>query len=149
MASPLASEMDLSDVAQVASADLWMLIQIMIEGENGLLFLRGVNETDRARIEQRFWLEFEGTTERGVAALVRFWSLVDVFQSRRLRLLLLTRGYEIFYPAAAAASQLRLNLHWGFNPQRFIWAMSALHRTSSNANKSLSENEISEVRLAA
>ena len=72
------SNMDLSDVPRAASADLWLLIQIMVECEHGLLFLRGVTDVDRAKIEDRFWNDFEGGTERGVVALMRFWCLVDI-----------------------------------------------------------------------
>ncbi|SDP50684.1 hypothetical protein SAMN04488061_3223 [Filomicrobium insigne] len=127
------SNMDLSDVPRAASADLWLLIQIMVECEHGLLFLRGVTDVDRAKIEDRFWNDFEGGTERGVVALMRFWCLVDIFQSRRLRALLMARGYDIFYPAVVAAARLRLNLHWGFNPQRLIWALATERPAYSSA----------------
>lgn len=141
------SNMDLSDVPQGASADLWQLVQIMVECERGLLFLRGTDDGARARIETRFWNDFEGSTERGVVALLRFWALVDVFQSRRLRALLMTRGYEIFYPAVVAASRLRLNLHWGFNPQRLIWELAAVRPAYSSPLRS--GVEAFQIRMAA
>jgi len=63
--------------------------------------------------------------QRTLAAFVRFRHLVGVFGARRLRQLLLDRGYAVMAPAIAIAATLRLNDDRGFNPQRFLLALNA------------------------
>ena len=132
---------DLTDVPRVAHEDLALAMRLMIESERASLLFRGAGKADRAPIEAAFWREFRGETATGVAALMRFWALVDVFQSRRLNGLLLARGYALLAPAATAAARLRLNIDWGFNPVQVEWAIGTAapvvvafpHRASGGA----------------
>jgi hypothetical protein len=54
-----------------------------------------------------------------VAVLLRFRALVGVFKARRLRELLLGRGFMLITPAVHVAARMRLNTQWGFNPLKF------------------------------
>lgn len=118
---------DLSDVPYVSELELNIPMKILIDEERALVLLRGASAADRQRVEQRFWETYKGPAARGVATLLRFWSLVEVFSSRRFKALLLGRGYNLLGHAAGAAARLRLNAHWGFNPQRLLQAIQALH----------------------
>jgi hypothetical protein len=51
---------------------------------------------------------------------VRLRTMVDVFSARRLKDMMLDRGYAVLAPAIAIAASLRLNANRGFNPQRFM-----------------------------
>jgi hypothetical protein len=56
---------------------------------------------------------------------LRLWSLVDVFKAARLRDLLLDRGYALLADAARVAAEQRINIDWGFNPQRMLTALAS------------------------
>ncbi len=117
--------LDLSDVPAVSSAQLADVLNILVsQGRAGVLF-RGPDAADRAEVEAAFWEIHDGSTAEGVATLLRFWALVDVFKNKRMVTVLRDRGYAILSVAAKAASTMRFNANWGFNPQRFIWALDA------------------------
>jgi hypothetical protein len=111
---------DLTDLPKAAPATLALAMRVLVAEGRALILLHGATPDDRARIEARFWQSFEGTTEDGVVALLRLWSLVDVFKARRLQSLLLDRGYALLADAARIAAESRINLSWGFNPQRML-----------------------------
>ena len=115
---------DTTDLPIVRRAALALAMHLLIEDERGLVLINGASDADRDRLEARFWDCFDGDTTEGVATLVRLWSLVAVFQSRRLRQLFLERGFSMIPAAVNAAATGRLNLDWGFNPQRFLMALS-------------------------
>ena len=117
--------LDLSDVPVVPSEQINGVLNILVsQGRAGVLF-RGADANDREEVEAAFWDSHQGSTAEGVATLLRFWALVELFQSKRLTSVLHNRGYAILSAAANAASDMRFNANWGFNPQRFIWALDA------------------------
>lgn len=125
--------LDLSDVPAVSSAQLGGVMNILVsQGRAGVLF-RGPDATDRAEVEAAFWQTHDGATADGVATLLRFWALVDLFQNRRMATVFRNRGYAILAVAAQAASNMRFNANWGFNPQRFMWALDASMAQRSDA----------------
>lgn len=149
MAGTASSGIDFSDVPPVAEDDLALAIGVMIEAERALMLVKGATRADRTTFEAAFWHEFDGETAAGVATLIRFWSLVDAFQSRRLRALFMQRGYEVLRPAIKAAASLRLNLDWGFNPQRLIWAIGPAQPVTMKLVKRARASEATEVDMAA
>lgn len=149
MAGTASNGIDFSDVPRAAADDLALAIRVMIEAERALMLVRGATRADRAEIEAAFWQEFEGDTAAGVATLIRFWSLVDAFQSRRLRGLFMQRGYELLGPAVKAAASLRLNLDWGFNPQRLIWAIGPVQPAAVRLLNPQRSSNADEVGMAA
>ena len=115
---------DTTDLPMVRRAALALAMHLLIEDERGLILLRGATAADRASLEAKFWDCFDGDTREGVATLVRLWSLIDVFQARRLQQLLMARGFRLVQSAIKVAASSRLNLQWGFNPQRFVTALA-------------------------
>ena len=80
------------------------------------MLARDATPDDKTTIEALFWDRFDGETADGVATLLRFWSLVGVFSSRRLKGVLLARGFAVLAPAGEIAARLRFNAHWGLQP---------------------------------
>lgn len=114
---------DLTDLPRTAPETLALAMRLLIEDGRALILIRGASNDDRQRLEQRFWQRYDGETSEGVAALIRLWSLVEVFQSRRIRALFLERGYALIADAVRIAGEQRLNITWGFNPQRVLIAL--------------------------
>lgn len=123
MESVMTLPIDLSDVPTVEFDQLDLPMRLLIEAECALVLIRGATAVEKRTLEAQFWNTFEGTSEQGVAVLLRFWALVDTFQSRRFKAMFLNRGYDLIGAAVASAAKLRLNSEWGFNPQRLMWAM--------------------------
>ena len=129
------AELDLNDVPVVRERDLALVMRVAIDNERALVLTRGSTPEDKHVIERAFWNEFDGSTAQGVVTLIRFWCLVEAFATKRFRAMLLNRGFELISPAVAAASKLRLNLNWGFNPQRLFWAMNEVSASPQNVTK--------------
>lgn len=117
--------LDPTDLPKAAPETLALAMRLLIEDGRALILLRGAGKADRDRLEERFWQRFDGSTRDGVVALLRLWSLVDVFQARRMRQLLLDRGYALIADAVRAAAEQRLSTTWGFNPQRMLGALAS------------------------
>lgn len=126
----MSAPLDLDDVAPVASRHMALMMSLLIESGRALILTREPTAEDRKAIEALFWQRFDGETAQGVATLLRFWSLVGVFSSRRLKAMLLARGFALLAPAGEIAARLRFNAQWGFNPQRFVMAL-----THASANR--------------
>ena len=125
MSSVLVSAvLDPTDLPKAAPETLALAMRLLIEDGRALILLRGASKADRERLEERFWQRFDGPTRDGVVALLRLWSLVEVFQARRMRQLLLDRGYALIADAVRAAAEQRLSTTWGFNPQRMLGALA-------------------------
>lgn len=116
---------DLTDLPRAEPETLALAMRLLIEDGRALILLRGATPADRARLEERFWERFDGTTAEGVVALLRLWSLVEVFKAARLRAILLDRGYALLADAARVAAEQRVNVTWGFNPQRMLMALAS------------------------
>lgn len=119
----MTATLDLTDVAPVAPQHMAVLMGLLVESGRALILTRGATPEDKKVIEAMFWERFEGETVQGVAALLRFWSLVAVFSSRRLKDLLHLRGFALLAPAGAVAARMRMNAHWGFNPNKVLVAL--------------------------
>lgn len=115
---------DLKDVPQVTSDDLAGIMQTLIASEHGLVLIRGITEASRNALETAIWKTFADAPERRVAVLMRFECLVELFASRRLKELFLKHGLVVLEPALALAATQRLNTSWGFNPQKFMMALT-------------------------
>jgi len=117
---------DLSDVPQVEDRLLKTLVELMASKGRSRILFKGVTEDDRKAIEDAFWEQYRGPTGNGVAALLRFWAMADVVRSRRLNDRLMHEGFLILRPLARASARLRMNVAWGFNPQRMLWMLDQL-----------------------
>jgi hypothetical protein len=121
---------DLTDVPAVAPTDLAAAMRALIEAERGLVLLRGLGEEDLSTVQAELQRRFHGEPQRALAVFVRFRHMVEVFSARRLKDMMLDRGYQLMAPAIAIAASLRLNANRGFNPQLFL--MSLQDALSSN-----------------
>lgn len=117
---------DPSDVPTVTAEDLAAPMRRLIAEGRGLVLLRGLSREDAAMAEDALRHRLGKDPSRELAALMRFRALVEVFASRRLRDLMMSRGHEVIAPALQIAGELRLNLKWGFNPQKFTRALTAM-----------------------
>lgn len=119
----MAMTWDLTDVPAVAPTDLATAMRALIEGERGLVLLRGLADEDLSTVQAELQRRFHGEPQRALAVFVRFRNLVEVFSARRLKDMMLDRGYGLMAPAIAIAASLRLNATRGFNPQLFLMSL--------------------------
>ena len=118
--------LDQTDIPRVAPAELARAMRFMIDNGKGLVLLRGVNGSDMRELEGAIWDRLDGDIVQRRAALVRFQCLVEVFSARRLRELMLRRGFRLIAPALHVAADMRLSTKWGFSPHKFNLALQAL-----------------------
>jgi len=120
----MAMTWDLTDVPAVATADLAAAMQALVDNERGLVLLRGLADEDLDTVQAELQRRFHGEPQRALAAFVRFRHMVEVFSARRLKEMMLERGYALMAPAVAIAASLRLNANRGFNPQAFLLSLN-------------------------
>jgi hypothetical protein len=114
---------DLTDVPAIASADLAAAMQALIADGRGLVLLRGLEDADLDTVQAELKRRFHADPQTALAVFVRFRHLAEVFSARRLKELMLERGFALIGPAIAIAASLRLNADRGFNPQKFLLAL--------------------------
>lgn len=126
--------LDQADVATVPATLLERLLDITVElGAAMILFENRDGSSERASIADKFWTDYHGPHHTGIAALTRFWALLDALQTRRLKDMFLYRGLPALIPLAEAASATRLNLIFGFRIQPLVDAVQAVDRVSPPA----------------
>ena len=114
---------DLTDVPAIAPTDLAAAMQALIAEGRGMVLLRGLEDADLNTVQAALKRRFHGDPQTALAVFVRFRHLAEVFSARRLKDLMLDRGYALIAPAIAIAASLRLNAHRGFSPQKFLFAL--------------------------
>jgi hypothetical protein len=114
---------DQSDVPLVRSSDMTIALRAVVEAGRARVFFEGADASDRGLIEGAFWKSYQGEAAQGGITLLRLWCLIDALQTRRLKARLFDSGFSFLDAAVIAAANLRLNLEWGFAPQRLIWAV--------------------------
>ncbi len=119
----MCSKVDMSDVPLVASHELLVPMQHLIDTERGLGMLHGLSDAELRAVDQAVWDALAGDAIRRVAVLLRFRALIQVFKARRLAELFLHRGFLLIAPAVHVAARMRLNTEWGFNPLKFERAL--------------------------
>jgi hypothetical protein len=117
--------LDRCDVPQVSPQSMALPMQAMIAAGRGLVLLRGISDRELRDVEHAVWDKLDGTSAEKVATLLRFRALVGVFAGARLQQLFLRRGLPLMGPALEVAAEMRLNVHWGFNPVKFLRALEA------------------------
>jgi hypothetical protein len=116
---------NLADVPKVDASELDMPMRMLIEKGQGLALLKGLSEREIRELEDDIWADFEGSDEARVAVALRFRALLDVFAARRLKGLLVDRGFKLIAAAIKEASELPLNMRFGFNAQKLLMALDA------------------------
>lgn len=125
--------LDIADVPAVSGEELYQPMRWLIEQGHGLALLKGLGEGDIRALEDALWQHFPGTPEARLAVALRFRALLDVFAARRLKELLLQRGFKVVRAAIEAAAEHRLNTRFGFSAQRFVVALDAATRPAPQA----------------
>ena len=115
--------LDTTDIPPVAPEDLAIPMRYMIASGRGLVLLRGLCERELREIEDAVWTELAPDRTRAIAVMLRFRCLVEVFAARRLTTMLLKNGFNLIAPAIRVAAEMRLNVKWGFSPQKFLTAL--------------------------
>jgi hypothetical protein len=121
----MTNNLNLADVPAVEVSEIGFVIELLIASGKGLALLRGLTEDEIRAIEERIWAEFEGSSQARLAVALRFRALLDVFASRRLKALFLERGFKLLTAVTREAATRRLNIRFGFNPQRLLLALDA------------------------
>ena len=101
--------LNLADVPRVDAAELDMPMRLLVGKGQGLALLKGLTDHEIRELENEIWSGFEGSDEARLAVALRFRALLDVFASRRLKGLLIERGFRLIAAAIQEASRLPLN----------------------------------------
>ena len=131
----MATTWNLTDIPATEADDLAAAMRVLLEAGRGLVLLRGATETDLDMARVALQKRYHADPQRAAAAFVRFRHLIEVFGARRLKDLMLDKGYPLIAPAIAAAASLRLNANRGFNPQQFLMVLQQAQTTNVVALK--------------
>lgn len=112
---------DTSDVPFVGARELALALK-MLSGRD-LLIPTALSDIDLRNVEQAFWQLSRRSRQRKTAVLLRFRSLVEASQSRRVSELIAEHGQAGVLLAIEVAAKMRLNAKWGFNPHKMARAM--------------------------
>lgn len=120
--------LNLADVPKVHASDLYLPMRLLIARGQGLALLKGLTEAEIRDLEHELWAKFEGPADGRLALALRFRALLDVFAARRLKELMLERGFKVVSAAIAEAAVQRLNIRFGFSAQKLLMAIEAATR---------------------
>ncbi|MBA2127308.1 hypothetical protein DLM45_13895 [Hyphomicrobium methylovorum] len=119
------SQFNLDDVPSVNAADFKVPMDLLIQRGHGLALITGLTESEIRALESEIWNAFADQPEVRLPIALRFRALLHVFAARRLRNLLLERGFKVLTAALIAASEQRLNTRFGFSAHRLFLAIDA------------------------
>ena len=119
----MAMTWDLTDVPAVEVTDLAAVMRALIDDGRGLVLRRGISDEDINAVHAEVQRRFHHEPQRALAVFVRFRNLVEVFSARRLKDMLMERGFPMIAPALAVGASQRLNAQRGFNPQHFLMSL--------------------------
>jgi hypothetical protein len=134
---------DLTDVPVVTPQDLGEAVRVLALAGIPLIASRNISEDRFRAVEQAFWQGFEGSRELKTAILLRIRALSEVLGSRRLNKFVSDHNSGMLRMTLKVASGMRLNTKWGFNPTKFMFALS----TSLGASQTVKAS--SDMLLAA
>ena len=120
MSGLIANCFQMTDVAPVRPADLYLPMRKAIEKGQGLALLTGLSEGDIRALEEDVWAAFPNDGVTRLAVAVRFRALLDVCTGRRLQEQFKRQGFKFIARAVHEASCQRLNTRFGFSTQKFV-----------------------------
>lgn len=121
---PVSAAVDLTDVPLVSPQDLTEAVRVLAAAGIPLITSRYISEDRFRAVEQVFWLHFEGPRELKTAILLRIRALSEVLGARRLNQFVSHHNLGMLRMTLKVASCMRLNTKWGFNPTKFMFALS-------------------------
>jgi len=116
---------DLTDVPVVPPQDLAEAVRVLAAAGIPLIASRNISEERFRAVEQAFWQHFEGPRELKTAILLRIRALSEVLGSRRLNKFVSNHNAGMLRMTLKVAAQMRLNTKWGFNPTKFMMALTS------------------------
>lgn len=120
---PGGSRIDMTDVPPVAACEMAAAIDCLVAQGQGLAFLKGLDEKALDDLEHALWQRWPDNAELRLAVALRFRAVLAVFGAKRLRDLLLHRGFRVVKATADVAASERLNVRFGFRAQHFLVAL--------------------------
>ena len=127
---------DLTDVPVVTPQDLGEAVRVLASAGIPLIASRNISEDRFRAVEQAFWQGFEGSRELKTAILLRIRALSEVLGSRRLNKFVSDHNSGMLRMTLKVASGMRLNTKWGFNPTKFMFALTASLSASQSVKTS-------------
>ena len=119
----MAAAIDYTDLPKVSPDSLMVAVQELVSGGRGLAMVRGISDGELRNLETTIWRKLEGTRAEKVSTLLRLRCVIGVFAAARLQRLFLHRGLALMRPAMEVAARMRLNVHLGFSPTKFVHAL--------------------------
>ena len=119
----MAAPIDYTDLPRVSSESLMVAMRELVATGRGLAPLHGIADGELRELENAIWRKLEGTRAEKVSTLLRLRCVIGVFAAARLQRLFLHRGLALMQPAMEVAARMRLNVHLGFSPTKFVHAL--------------------------
>jgi hypothetical protein len=116
---------DLTDVPVVTPQDLGEAVRVLAAAGIPLIASRTISEDRFRAVEQAFWQNFDGPRELKTAILLRIRALSEVLGARRLNKFVSNHNSGMLRMTLKIAAHMRLNTKWGFNPTKFMMALSS------------------------
>jgi hypothetical protein len=122
----VSATVDLTDVPVVSPQDLTQAVRVLAGAGIPLITSRHASEERFRAVETAFWQHFDGPREQKTAILLRIRALSEVLGARRLSQFVSHHNSSMLRATLKVASGMRLNTKWGFNPTKFLFALSAV-----------------------
>jgi hypothetical protein len=133
----MAVPIDYTDLPRVSPESLMVAMRELVAAGRGLAPLRGIAAGELRDLENAIWRKLEGTRADKVSTLLRLRCVIGVFAAARLQRLFLHRGLALMQPAMEVAARMRLNVHWGFSPTKFVHALQERLQQAEQAREAL------------
>ena len=114
----------MTDVPFVAPQDLGEAVRVLAAAGIPLITSRHISEDRFRAVEQAFWQGYEGSREVKTAILLRIRALSEVLGARRLNAFVSDHNVGMLRMTLKVAAAMRLNTKWGFNPTKFMFALT-------------------------
>lgn len=121
---------DLTDVPVVAPQDLGEAVRVLAAAGIPLITSRDISEDRFRAVEQAFWQGYDGSREVKTAILLRIRALSEVLGARRLNAFVSNHNAGMLRMTLKVAAAMRLNTKWGFNPTKFMFALTEALRAN-------------------
>ena len=120
----MSNAVDLTDVPIVAPQDLGEAVRVLAAAGIPLITSRNISEDRFRAVEQAFWQGYDGSREVKTAILLRIRALSEVLGARRLNAFVSDHNAGMLRMTLKVAAAMRLNTKWGFNPTKFMFALT-------------------------
>jgi hypothetical protein len=138
----MAVPIDYTDLPRVSPESLMVAVRELVAAGRGLAPLRGIADSELRALEDAIWRKLEGATAEKVSTLLRLRCVIGVFAAARLQRLFLHRGLALMQPAMEVAARMRLNVHLGFSPTKFVRALQERLQQAEQPREALPQRPV-------